>query len=348
VHLTARDIAQLVGGELIGDPDQTVTGVAGIREAQPGDLAFIASPKYYSALKTTQAAVVIVARAAKVEFNRVLIRVDNPVAAFTQVVLRVMPPPVKFAPGVHPTAVIAPDASLGKDVSIQPHAVIESGSVIGDRTVVGAGTYIGHGCRVGADCLLYPNVTLREYTVLGDRVILHSGAVLGADGFGYEPVGGKHQKIPQVGVVEVADDVEIGANSTVDRARFGKTRIGRGTKIDNLVQIAHNCVIGEDCILCGLVGMAGSTILGNRVTLAGQVGLAGHLVVGDNTTIMAQAGLIKDAPPNSLMLGSPAYTHTETKRIVAAIHRLPETQAKLRELEKLVSELQAALKQTPT
>ena len=184
--------------------------------------------------------------------------------------------------------------------------------------------------------------------MLGDRVILHSGAVLGADGFGYEPVGGKHQKIPQVGVVEVADDVEIGANSTVDRARFGKTRIGRGTKIDNLVQIAHNCVIGEDCILCGLVGMAGSTILGNRVTLAGQVGLAGHLVVGDNTTIMAQAGLIKDAPPNSLMLGSPAYTHTETKRIVAAIHRLPETQAKLRELEKLVSELQAALKQTPT
>ena len=344
MHFTARDIAQLVVGELIGNPDQPVTGVAGIREAQPGDLAFIASPKYYSALKTTQAAAVIVARDAKVKFSGVLIRVDNPVAAFTQVVLRVMPPAVKYAPGIHPTAVIAPTAELGKDVSIQPHAVIETGTAIGDRTVVGANTYIGHGCAIGADCLLYANVTLREYTVLGNRVILHSGVVLGADGFGYEQVNGKHQKIPQVGIVEIGDDVEIGANTTVDRARFGKTRIGRGTKIDNLVQIAHNCVVGEDCIICGQAGMAGSTILGNRVTLAGQVGLAGHLAIGDGAIIMAQAGLNKDVPPNTLMLGSPAYPHTEAKRIFVAIHRLPEMQTKVRELEKLISELQAKLK----
>jgi UDP-3-O-[3-hydroxymyristoyl] glucosamine N-acyltransferase len=344
VHFTAREIAKIVGGELVGNPDQPVTGVAGIREAQSGDLAFIASPKYYSALKTTQAAAVIVARDAKVEFSGALIRVDNPVQAFTQVVMRVMPPPVKFAPGVHPTAVIAPTAKLGKDVSIQPHAVIEPGAVIGERTVIGASAYIGHGCTIGADCLLYANVTLREYTVLSNRVILHPGVVLGADGFGYENINGKNQKVPQVGIVEIGDDVEIGANSAVDRARFGKTRIGRGTKIDNLVQIAHNCVVGEDCIICGMAALAGSTILGNRVTLAGQVGLAGHLTVGDGAIIMAQSGLNKDVAPGALMFGSPALPHNEAKRVVAAIKHLPDTLAKLRELERLIAELQAKLK----
>jgi UDP-3-O-[3-hydroxymyristoyl] glucosamine N-acyltransferase len=344
VNLTARDIAQLTGGELTGNADQKLTGVAGIREAQPGDLSFIASPKYFSALKTTKADAVIVARDAKIEFDRAIIRVDNPIAAFTQVVMRVMPPPVKFTHGVHPAAVVATTAKLGKEVSVQPHAVIEDGAVIGDRTVIGANTYVGHGTTIGADCRLYANVTLREHTILGDRVVLHSGVVLGADGFGYEPVNGKHQKIPQVGIVEIGDDVEIGANTTVDRARFGKTRVGRGTKIDNLVQIGHNCVIGEDCILCGQVGLAGSVVLGNHVTLAGQVGLAGHLTIGDNTIVMAQSGLNKDAPPNSLLFGSPAYPHTEAKRIIAAIKHLPDTVAKLREVEKLLAELQTKLK----
>jgi len=346
VHLTARDIAQLVGGELTGNPEVILTGVAGVREAQAGDLSFIASPKYFSVLKTTRADAVIVARDAKVEFDRVLIRVDNPVQAFTQVVMRVMPPPVRFAPGIHPTACVASTAKLGKDVSIQPHAVIEEGVVIGDRTVIGANAVVGPGCVIGPDCLLYANVTLREYTVLGARVILHSGVVLGADGFGYEKVNGKYQKIPQVGIVEVGDDVEIGANTTVDRARFGKTRIGRGTKIDNLVQIAHNCVIGEDCIICGQAGMAGSTILGNRVTLAGQVGLAGHLTIGDDVIIMAQSGLNKDVPAGALMLGSPAYPHTEAKRIFAAIKHLPDTATRLREIEKLLAELKAKLDTT--
>lgn len=352
MNLTARDIAQLVGGELVGNPDQPVTGVAGIREAQPGDLAFIASPKYYSALKTTQAAAVIIARNAKIESGSpapsgatgpVLIRVDNPVQAFTQLVLRVMPPPVKFAPGIHPSAVIAPDAKLGKDVSIQPYAIIEPGAVIGDRTVIGAGAYVGHGCAIGADCLLYANVTLREYTVLGNRVILHSGVVLGADGFGYETANGKHQKVPQVGTVEIGDDVEIGANSAVDRARFGKTRVGRGTKIDNLVQIAHNCVIGEDCIICGQAGMAGSTIIGNRVTLAGQVGIAGHLTIGDGAIMMGQTGIAQDVEPGSILFGAPGLPHKMFKRSYVAFEHLPELVAKVRELEKLVAELQAKL-----
>jgi UDP-3-O-[3-hydroxymyristoyl] glucosamine N-acyltransferase len=343
VQLTAREIAGVVGGEVAGNPDEQVTGVAGIREAQPGDLSFIASPKYFSALKTTRASVVIVASDAKVEFARTLVRAEKPEQAFSHVVMSLMPPPVTFEPGIHPTAVVAATAKLGREVSVQPHAVIEAGAVVGDRSVIGAGNYIGHGCRLGADCRLYANVTLREYTTLGDRVILHSGVVLGADGFGYEQVDGKHQKIPQVGTVEIGDDVEIGANTAIDRARFGKTRIGRGTKIDNLVQIGHNCVIGEDCVICGLAGLAGSVIVGNHVTIAGQVGIAGHLTIGDNSIIMAKAGVMRDVPPGSFMLGQPATPHTEFKRITAALHRLPETTAKLREVEKLLAELQAKL-----
>jgi UDP-3-O-[3-hydroxymyristoyl] glucosamine N-acyltransferase len=347
---TARQIADLCGGQLTGNPDEPVTGVAGIREARPGELTFVASPKYLSALKTTRATVVIVARDAKIDRGSdpgatrpTLIRVDHPVPAFMQVVQRLAPPPVGFPPGIHPTAVIAPAARLGTDVSIQPHAVIEDGAVIGDRTIIGAGSYIGHGCVLGADCRLYAHVTLREYTVLGQRVILHSGVVLGADGFGYEPVQGKHQKIPQVGTVEIGDDVEIGANTAIDRARFGKTRVGRGTKIDNLVQIGHNCVIGEDCIICGGCGLAGSSILGNHVTLAGQVGVAGHLTIGDGAIVMAQSGVTKDVAPGAFVWGTPALPHTEAKRVTAAIHRLPETTAKLRAIEKLLAELPAKL-----
>lgn len=341
MQLTARDIAKIVGGEITGNAEGIITGVAGIREAQPGELSFIASPKYYGALKTTQAAVVLVTRSAPVEFIRTLIRVDNPVQAFTQVVMRLMPSPVKFAPGIHPSAVIAPTAKLGKDISIQPHVVIEDGAVIGDRTVIGASNYIGHGCRVGDDCLFYANVTLREYTVVGHRVILHPGVVLGVDGFGYEPVKGKHQKIPQVGTVEIGDDVEIGANTAIDRARFGKTRIGRGTKIDNLVHIGHNCVIGEDCILCGQVGIAGSVILGNRVTLAGQVGIAGHLTIGDGCIIMGQTGVAKDAEPGSILFGSPGLPHKVFKRSYVVFESLPKIQARLRELEQQLAELQS-------
>jgi UDP-3-O-[3-hydroxymyristoyl] glucosamine N-acyltransferase len=344
VQLTAKEIAAITGGTLIGDPETQVTGVAGIKESVPGDVTFLGSPKYLSALKTTRASVVLMDRKLAADFTGAIIQVDNPVQAFTQIVMRVMPPPVEFLPGIHPSAVISPNAQLGKDVSVQPGAVIEAGALIGDRTLIGANTYIGHGCQIGADCLLYANVTLREYTVLGQRVILHSGVVLGADGFGFEKVNGKHQKIPQVGIVEIGDDVEIGANSAIDRARFGKTRIGRGTKIDNLVQIGHNCVIGEDCIICGLVGLAGSTIIGNHVTVAGQVGMAGHLTIGDNSIIMAQAGVTKDVPPGSFMLGAPAVPHREFKRINAVTQHLPELAARVQELEKQLAELQSRLK----
>jgi len=310
-----------------------VTGLAGLREATANDVSFLASPKYQAAVKATRACVLIVGRDLSVDFDGAVVRVDNPSEAFAELVRQVAPPPVTFPPGIHPAAVVASTARLGKDVSVQPHAVIEDRVVVGDRTVIGAGAYIGHESRVGSDCRFYANVSLRERTIIGDRVILHSGVVLGADGFGYEQVNGTHKKIPQVGNVEIGDDVEIGANSAIDRGRFGQTRIGKGTKIDNLVQIGHNCVVGEHCIICGLVGIAGSTIIGNHVTLAGQVGVAGHLTIGDQSIIMAQAGVTKDVPPGSIMLGAPAVPHKEFKRMNAAIQRLPEILAKFHDLK---------------
>ena len=333
----------MVGGALTGDPEQLVTGLAGIREAVPGDVSFVASPKYQPAVKTTRASVLIVAPDMDVTFGGALIRVDNPSEAFVRLAAQVAPRPVSFRRGAHPTAIIAPTARLGKEVSIQPHAVIEDGAIIGDRTIIGAGSYIGHESRLGADCLLYACVSLRERTIIGDRVILHCGVVLGADGFGFETVGGKHRKIPQVGHVEIGDDVEIGANTTIDRGRFGRTRVGQGTKIDNLVQIGHNCAIGDHCLICALVGIAGSTIIGNQVTIAGQVGVAGHLTIGDKSIVMAQAGVTKDVPAGAMMLGAPAMPHKEFKRVNAAIQRLPETLAKIHELEQQLAELRARL-----
>jgi UDP-3-O-[3-hydroxymyristoyl] glucosamine N-acyltransferase len=333
----------MVHGELSGDPDQVVTGLAGLREAAPSDVSFLASPKYQAAVKTTRARVLIVARDLSVDFDDTIIRVDNASEAFAELARQVSPAPVTFPPGIHPTAVVASSARLGKDVSIQPHAVIEDRVVIGDRSVIGAGSYIGHESRVGSDCRLYANVSLLERTIIGDRVILHSGVVLGADGFGYEQVNGTHRKIPQVGNVEIGDDVEIGANSAIDRGRFGRTRIRKGTKIDNLVQIGHNCVIGEHCIICGLVGIAGSTIIGDHVTVAGQVGIAGHLTIGDKCIIMAQAGVTKDVPSGSIMLGAPAVPHKEFKRVSAAIQRLPETVGKFHELEEQLADIRRRL-----
>ncbi len=346
MQLTAREIASLTGGTIAGNPDAVVTGVAGVKEAQPGDVTFVAQPKYAAALKTTRASVVLLPKPmadAAIDLPATRIIVENPMPAFTALVQKIAPPPVKTLPGIHPSAIIDKSAKLGKDVSIQPHVVIEANVVIGDETVIGAGSYIGHGCRLGSKCVISPRVTLREYTILGDRVILHAGVALGADGFGFEMVNGAHQKIPQLGNVAIGDDVEIGANTAIDRARFGTTRVGKGTKIDNLVQIGHNCVIGEHCIICGLVGIAGSTIIGDYVTIAGQVGLAGHLTIGDKSIIMAQAGVTKDVPPGSLMLGAPAVSHKEFKKAHAAMQRLPENLAKLRDLEQQLAELRARL-----
>ena len=216
---------------------------------------------------------------------------------------------------------------------VGPHCVVEPGAAIGDGTVLVAQCYVGHSCEVGQNCLFHPHVTLREYTRVGNRVVLQNGAVIGSDGFGYVKDAGHWRKIPQVGIVVLGDDVEIGANTTIDRARFGETRIGNGTKLDNLIQIAHNVTVGEDTAMAAQVGVSGSSHIGSRVQIGGQVGVAGHIHVGDDSVLMAQSGVSKDIPPASVMFGSPAMPAREAKKLHAHLARLPELKKKIAELE---------------
>ncbi len=337
VQKRLQDIAALVGGELVGAGDLMITGVSGIKEAKEGDITFLANPKYLPLLDTTKASAVLVGK--DISFPaKPVIRVANPSLAFSRVIELIGPEKIAYPSGVHPSAVIGKGVTLGKDVSIQPHVVIEEGAMVGDRTVLCAGCYVGHFSLIGADTLIYPNVVVRERTLIGSRVIIHSGTVIGSDGFGFTMIDGKHVKIPQIGIVVIEDDVEIGANVTVDRARFDRTVIKRGTKIDNLVQIAHNVIIGEHSILVAQSGVAGSTELGKYVTLAAQAGLVGHLKVGDGAIIAAQAGVTKDIEPRGMVVGAPAVDHMKFKRNVANVNRLPKLIDRVAALEKKLEE----------
>jgi UDP-3-O-[3-hydroxymyristoyl] glucosamine N-acyltransferase len=270
------------------------------------------------------------------------VRVDNPALAFMKV-LRHFSEAVKltFPRTVHPTAVIDDTAVLGQDVSIGAHVVIEGGVVIGDRTTILPGTCILRHSRLGSDCLVYPNVVIREFTEIGDRVILHGGVVLGSDGFGFMTEGSVHHKVPQIGRVVLEDDVEVGANSCIDRATTGITRVRRGTKIDNLVQVAHNVEIGEDSLLCAQVGVSGSTQVGSRVKLAGQAGLVGHIRIGDGAVVGAQGGVTKSVPPETCVSGYPARPHQIAVRQQAALGRLPELLETVRHLQERLAALEA-------
>jgi UDP-3-O-[3-hydroxymyristoyl] glucosamine N-acyltransferase len=336
---TVGELAQWLGGLVEGgSPAIEITGVAAAAEAGPGDLTFLGNPKYLNALKASNASAALVPLDFAEPITAVRIRVANPSVAFAQAVGRFAPAPVEPAPGVHPSAVVAPDATLGHGISIGPCAVIETGATVGDGTVIGANAYVGPGARIGSRCHLYPLVVVRERCVLGDRVTVHSGTVIGSDGFGYETVEGRHVKIPQVGIVQVDDDVEIGANSAIDRARFGRTWIGAGTKIDNLVQVAHNVVIGPHSIIVAQVGISGSTRLGHHVVIGGQAGLAGHIEVGDGTMIAAQSGVSKNVPPGQKLLGSPAVPMREFKETFAYSNNLKKLFDRVNALEKALAD----------
>ena len=330
---TLQELADLCGGELRGDASQKITGAAALLEAAPGEITFYVDPRYLARLRKTRASAVFVPLDFSEETAAAQIRVANPSKAFEQVVLKLAPKPIAFAPGIHPTAVVDPTAKLGKGVSIQPHAVIESGTAIGDNTVISAGSYVGHESVIGQSCLIYPNVTIRERTQIGARVIIHSGAVIGADGFGFEFVDGRYRKIPQIGIVQIDDDAEIGANTTIDRARFGRTWIQEGVKIDNLVQIAHNVILGKNSVIAAQTGISGSTRVGEKVMIAGQVGVIGHLTIDDNTIIAAQSGIAKDLPGGA-WFGSPAVPLPDAKRQIAWIHRLGKLFDRVKALEK--------------
>ena len=343
--MTVSELAALVGGQLASGADGSakISGAAALAEALPGEVTFFGNPKYLLKLRASRATVALVPLAFAEEVPAACIRCENPTLAFSKVIEKFAPPPVHFAPGVHPTAVLAPGVRLGAGVSIQPHAVIEAGASIGDGTVVGAHSYIGHEAQIGGGCLIHPHVMIGFRCKIGSRVILHSGAVLGGDGFGFELQDGRHVKIPQIGIVQVDDDVEIGANSTVDRARFGRTWIGEGTKIDNLVQIGHNVVIGKHCILCAFVGVSGSTKIGDYVTLAGQVGTVGHVEIGDGVIVGAQAGVSKTLAVKQIYMGSPAVPAREWKEQVAQIHSLHKLRARVARLEQLLGELEKSI-----
>ncbi len=339
MRFTLREIAEMVGGRVEGDPDTVITGVSGVKEADEGDITFIAKPKYLALLHESKASAVVVGEDLPDDLPIPAVRVKNPDMAFATIVNSIAPPPPKVERGIHPSAQIGEGVELGEGVSIQAFVVIRDGAKIGDGTVVMPGVFIGEQTVIGRDCLIEPNVTIRERISIGDRVIIHSGTVIGSDGFGFSTVEGVHHKIPQIGTVEIGDDVEIGANVTIDRARFDKTVIGKGTKIDNLVQIAHNVVIGEHSIIVAQTGISGSTVIGKNVVLAGQSGVIGHITVGDNVVAAGRAGITKDVPPNTVVSGFPAQPHEREKKLQAYARKLPDLFNMLRELQEEVERL---------
>jgi UDP-3-O-[3-hydroxymyristoyl] glucosamine N-acyltransferase len=347
VH-TVRSLAEHVGGTIVGEGAETaVTGINDLRSAQPGQVSFFANAKYEADARASRATAILVSPRDAPKFTFTRIVVASPNAAFGKISALFAPPPIREEPGVHPSAVVAPDAVLGEGISIAAHAVISAGVRIGARAVIGANAFIGEQSTIGDDTRIYPLVTLRERTIIGARVIIHSGAVIGADGFGYDfdPTTGRHAKIAHTGHVQIDDDAEIGANTTVDRGRFGRTHIGEGVKIDNLVQIAHNVTIGAHSIIVSQTGISGSTSLGRYVTLAGQVGLAGHLTIGDRATITAQSGLNKDVPAGAVLSGHHALPIRESLKLEALTRRLPELVERLKALEEKIRRMEV---QTPS
>jgi len=336
-------IAELTTGEITaGSPDMLITGFSSIGEAEAGDVTFLGNSRYLPALAKSRASAVIAAP----DFNgapegMAVIQTKNPTLAFSAIVNEFGPQPLTFQAGVHASAVISPSAKFahGK-VCIGPHVVIEDGVEIGDGTTIRAGSYIGRGSRIGTDCFIHANVSIQHFCVLGNEVIIHSGSVIGADGFGYEKSGGKLAKIEQVGIVQIDDDVEIGACTSIDRARFGRTWIGKGTKIDNHVQIGHNVVIGKHSIIVALTGIAGSCRIGSNTTLAAQVGVAGHLEIGDNVVCLARTGVTKSIPKPGAYTGFPVTSLMEGRRVLAAQARLPELLKRVKKLEAQLAKLQ--------
>ncbi len=329
----------------VGEAVQPISGLATLQEATPTDLSFLGNLKYRPQLAGCRAGAVLVPldTPGAPPDGQAWLFCHHPSLSLAKLCASIeaarQPAPQS---GVHPTAVIDATAEVDPTASIGPHCVVGAGASIGPRTVLDAGVVIGAGSRVGADGVLHPRVVLYPRTRLSDRVVIHAGAVIGSDGFGYETVNGVHQKVPQIGCVVIEDDVEIGANTTIDRARFGETRIGRGSKLDNLVQVAHNVVIGAGSILCAQVGISGSTTLGKYVVLAGQVGVAGHLHLGDQTTAGGQAGIHQNTLPGTYLRGSPALPAAQANRADILHSKLPELAKRLRALESVVATRNAA------
>jgi len=342
---TLGEIAALVDGEVVGDRSLVITGLCGIKESKEGDLTFLADSRYYPLAEKTKASAIITPWEMRVA-GKSIIRTQNPSLAFAKMVSLVVGQETHRIQGIHKTAVLAPSARLGGNVAIGPLTIIEDDVTIGDDTVICGGCFIGYNTTIGDHCLIYPNTTIRERITIGHRVIIHSGAVVGSDGFGFIDHEGSHEKIPQLGTVVIEDDVEIGSCVTIDRARFDKTRIGRGTKIDNLVHIAHNVMIEENCLIIAQVGISGSVRVKKNAILAGQSGVAGHLTIGEGAIVASQAGVTKSVPPYTTVLGFPAKPHREAKKVNAHLQRLPRYVEMIHDLKKRIAALEAKLNKT--
>lgn len=339
MELTVEQIAQLVGGTIQGNPALAITGVNGLGEAKEGDLTFARSTRYFPQLRESAASAALVSAPVD-DASITTICVAHPDVAFLMVLQQFAPEPTHPQPGVHKMAHIAPDAVLGENISVSPFVCIETGAKIGDNVILYPGVYIGCGCIIGSDTVIYPNAVVREACEIGSRCIIHAGACIGSDGFGFAPIGGQWHKIPQTGTVRIGDDVEVGSNTAIDRATFGVTRIGPGTKIDNLVQIGHNVIIGEHCAVAGMAGLAGSATIGDRVRVGANAGIVGHITIGDDVTVGGRSSVARSVDAGKVVSGFPAIDHDAQRRVLIAQQRTPEMLRRLAKIERRLKEFE--------
>lgn len=330
---TVGELARIVGGVVEGDENCPIQGVADLAGAGPNEISFFVHPRYEGMARQTKAGALVVGNSAPKDLGKIRIRVAHPSAAFTQIAALFAPPVSPPLSGVHPTAIVASGAHLGAGVGLGPYVVIEEGARVGEGTQIGAGSFVGRDVQIGDRCVIHPRVYIGERCRVGKRVVLHAGAVVGADGFGYEMKDGKHVKVPQLGYVQIDDDAEIGANTTIDRGRFARTHIGEGAKIDNLVMIAHNCVVGPHSVIVAQSGLSGSTTTGHHVTIAGHVGTVGHIHIGSGAILTAKSGVTKDVPEGQTWRGAPARPIKEQMEMEAHIQQLPQLAKRLKALE---------------
>ena len=344
MKFTLEQINDRIGGKIEGDPAIEITSVGSITDAGPGQITFLANPRYIRNLATTTASAIIISPDIKPPTGKALIIHENPSIAFMKAMELFSPEPRPVPPGIDKSASIDPESEIDPAASILAMAYVGAATKIGAGTVVHPLSYIGDNCSLGQNCLIYPNVTILEGSQIGDNVIIHSGSVIGSDGYGYITVDDKHTKIPQNGIVVIEDDVEIGSNVSIDRARFDKTIIKQGVKIDNLVQIAHNVTIEKNCLIVAQCGISGSTEIGEASILAGQAGIVGHLKIGHHSIVTAQAGLAKSIEPRSMVSGTPARPFLQEQRAKAAVYKLPDLLKTVHALEKRVKEMEQAAK----
>jgi UDP-3-O-[3-hydroxymyristoyl] glucosamine N-acyltransferase len=340
--MKVKDIAAIIDGEIDGNEQLEISGVEGLEEGQEGDICFLADEKLIDLAEKSQASCIITRKSFSFK-DKTVIYTENPALSFIKVI-ECFHPQEKKKPSISKSAIIDNNVSIGENAYIGPYVIIESGVTIGEQVNISPFTYIGRRVSIGNHVDIKTSVRILDDTIIGDRVIIHPGAVIGSDGYSYVTVKDKHHKIPQVGNVMIEDDCEIGANVTIDRATFGETRIGKGTKIDNLVQIGHNVTIDENSLIIAQVGIAGSCHIGKNVTLAGQVGVADHLNIGDGAIVAAQGGVTKDIPPNAVYSGYPARDHLRARKIYAASVRLPELLKRVRKIERSLDKIEERLK----